>query len=50
MFCSNLVLVNMIYSGSCHGAQAHDREPPRFKVVIIHLSFQGTLQLSESEN
>ena len=23
---------------------------PRFKVAIIHLSFQGTLQLSESEN
>ena len=28
MSSSNLVLASMIYSGSCHGAHAHDREPP----------------------
>ena len=31
MASSNLVFARMIYSESCHGLHAHDREPPALK-------------------
>ena len=34
MTSSNLVLARMIYSESCHGAHAHDREPPALKELF----------------
>ena len=38
MSSSNLVLARMIYSGSCQGAHAYDREPPALKECLAHAS------------
>ena len=35
VFFEFLVLAHMIYSGSCHGAQAHDREPPTLRWYLF---------------
>ena len=41
MSSSNLVLARIIYSGSCHGAHAHDREPPALKLYSKQIQPYG---------